>query len=205
MTGPSSEQLQLQQEQIDFYQQGMKQSQETFAQQQELLKQMESVYGPILAKGPEQEGFTGQEKEALQAESIEGTARNYTHASQALGEKLAAEGGDNPLLSGSEASLEAGVAESAAGEQSREQTQIIEADYAQGAKNFEEATAAIETASGQLNPVAFENAATSAGSSAETTAKDINAEENSWLQPVLGAVGALGGAVIDQNPKGIFG
>jgi hypothetical protein len=56
--------------------------------------------------------------------------------------------------------------------------------------------------SDQLNPVAYESAATSAGSAAEKTAHDINQEKNSWMAPVLGALGSLGGAALRKMPGG---
>lgn len=206
MSGPSSTQLQLQQEQADFYKQAIGESNTTFAEAQDLLSQMKAVYDPILAKGPNQEGFSDAEKSNLNAQTEEGTAGNYARAARGVGEVLAAEGGgDNPLPSGGSAQLRSEVAESAASEQSKEQSQILQADYAQGYKEFEDATGALATASGELNPVAYEGAATGAGSAAEKTASDINSEENSWETAALGAVGSIGSAVVNQNPGNIFG
>lgn len=205
MSGPSATQLNLQQEEADFYAQGMQESQTAFGEDQALLKQMEAVYEPILARGPNQKGFSGAEESDLNAQAIEGTARNYSQAARAVGSQIAAEGGgDNPLPSGGAEALKEEVALSAAGQESQEEQQIVQADYAAGESEFEHAGEALSVASGQLNPTAYENAATSAGSSAETTAKDINAESNSWESAVMGAVGGLGSAVISQNPGGIF-
>lgn len=201
MSGPSEEQLQLQQSQIDFYNEGREHSQQVFAQQQGLLKQMQDIYDPILAKGPDQRGFSDAERSELNAQSIEGTATNYGHAARAVGEQIATRGGgDNPLPSGSEAELKQEVALSAAGEQSREQSQIQQADYASGERHFQNATDALLTASGQLNPTAYASVTNQSGSEAEETSKDINAEQNSWMAPVFGAVGALGGGLL-SNPK----
>jgi hypothetical protein len=87
------------------------------------------------------------------------------------------------------------VASRAAQQESSEESQIQQADYAAGRENFKEATGALETVSGELNPTAYMSAATSAGSAAETTMQQMNEEENSWEAPVLGAVGAIGGRV----------
>lgn len=196
MTGPSSTQLQLQSEEAAFYKQGVEQSETTFSEQQDLLNQMKQIYSPILAKGPNQEGFSPAEKAGLESQAIEGTAKNYSQAARAVGGQIAAEGGgNNPLPTGGSEQLREEVGASAAGEESNEQQQIEQADYAQGYQEFQGATAALETASGQLNPAAYENAATSAGNAAEETAKDINAEQNSWEAPVLGAIGAIGGGI----------
>ena len=87
MSGPSSQQLQLQDEQMQFYQQGQQESQTAFSEQQDLLKQMEQVYSPILAKGPNQEGFSGEEKRLTRRSSatIRSTTRPHTNFGSALG------------------------------------------------------------------------------------------------------------------------
>lgn len=212
MTGPSAQQLQLQDQQMAFYQEGTQHAQTVFAEHQDLLKQMEAVYKPILAKGPSQEGFSAPEKAALTSQAIEGTARNYSQAARAVNNQIAAEGGgNNPLPSGGSEQLREEVASASAGEQSREETQITEADYATGRENFNEAGRALSVEGSQLNPTGYADAATSSGSAAEKTASDINAEQNSWMAPVLGAVGAIGGAVATGGMsnlgagKGFFG
>jgi hypothetical protein len=193
MSGPSSQQLQLQTDQLDFYQQGMQEAAATFGEDQSLLSQMEAVYQPILAKGPNTNAFAGAEQNALDAQAIEGTASNYTQAARAVGEETAAEGGgNNPLPSGASEQLKGEVATRAAGQESSEEEQILEAGYAQGEKEFENAGNELATVSGQLNPVGYANAATGEGNAAETTANQINKERNSWMAPVLGALGSLG-------------
>lgn len=193
MSGPSAQQLTLQQDQLEFYQQGMQESQTAFGEQQDLLAQMNAVYGPILAKGPNQPGFSTSEENALNAEAVEGTATNYASAARGVNEQEAAEGGgNNPLPSGGEEQARAQVAEAAAGQESSEESQIEQANYAAGEQQFEQAGQALATASGQLNPAGYINATTGAGSEAEKTANQINQEKNSWEAPVLGALGGLG-------------
>ncbi len=191
---------------MQFYKEGTAHAETTFGEDQALLKQMQDVYSPILAKGPNQEGFSAPERANLESQAIEGTARNYSSAARAVGSQIAARGGgDIAMPSGGEMQLKEEVAAAAAGEQSREEQQITQADYEQGYREFTQATDALSTVSSHYNPTGYMAAATSAGSAAEKTASDINAEQNSWMAPVMGAVGALGGAVIGENPGGIFG
>ena len=191
MSGPTATQLQLQGAQTDFYKEGAAQSQTVFNEDQSLVALMNAVYEPIFAKGPNQEGFSPAEKSNLDSQAIEGTATNYTHAASAVGEQIAAQGGgDNPLAT----TVVPQIAEAAAGEESREESQIVAADYEQGHRNFEEAGQGLAETSSQLNPTSYETAATGAGSAAETTAKDIVSEQNSWMAPVFGAIGAVGTA-----------
>lgn len=194
MSGPSSAQISLQGEQMQFYQEAMQESQAAFGEQQDLLKQMESVYQPILNRGPNQNAFAGEEQTALDARAIEGTAEAYSSAGRAVAEQVAGQGGDNPLPSGEGTELKEEVATSAAREQATEENQIEQAGYSEGLQEWEQAGSALATASGQLSPASYEGEATGAGNAAESTANQINQEENSWLQPVLGAVGAIGGA-----------
>jgi hypothetical protein len=206
MCGASSQQVQLEQEQADFYQNGIEESKTAFSEQQALLAQMEAVYDPILAKGPNQMGYSQDELNDLNGQAVEGTANNYKQAATAVNEQLAAQGGGNiPLTTGGQTQLKAEVASAAAQQQSSEEEQIQQAGYAQGYNEFTQATSALATASGELNPTAYENAATGAGSAAATTANQIAQENNSWINAAIGAAGSIGGAVVNQNPGGIFG
>jgi hypothetical protein len=206
MCGSTAAQGQLQAEQMAFYQQGMDESKIAFAESQQLQQQVKAVYDPILAAGPNQYGFSPGEEATLESQAIEGTAKNFRQSSQALKAQIAGEGGGNvPGLTGSQEQLQAELNAASTGEQSREQTQIKEAGYAQGHQLFTEATGAEMGISGQLNPTAFESAATSSGKAAGDTASAIAQEQNSWVNAVIGAAGSIGGAVIGENPKNIFG
>jgi hypothetical protein len=195
MSGPTAAQTSLQQSQADFYAQATQHASETYGEDQALLGQLTSVYEPILAKGPNQQGFSAAETENLNAGAVEGTAQAYSGASKAVNEKLAGAGGGSVALpSGASAQLNAELAASSADTESKEESQIQQADYATGRQNFQQATGALEDVSGQLNPVAYEGAATNAGVAEGTTANQIAQEENSWEGPVLGAVGSIAGA-----------
>lgn len=205
MCGPTQTQENLQAEQADFYKSAIAESAAVFGQQQELQQQIEGVFMPILKAGPSQMGFSQEELNVLNASAVEGTAENYQAASKALNTKLAAQGGGNiPGLTGAQEQLEEELAQGSAQEQSREQTQIQESGYQQGYQEFSDATKAIEGVSDQLSPTSYMGQATGAGSAAATTASQIAQEQDSWVNAALGAAGAIGGAVVSENPKGIF-
>lgn len=201
MSGPTAAQENLQNEQAQFYAQGVQQATTTFGEQQQLLAQIKSVYDPILAKGPNQEGFSESELQDLNAGAVEGTARNYTNAAKATNEALAARGGGNSgLTSGGEDQLAEEVGSSSAEEESNEEAQIRKADYDQGYSEFQQATSAEEDVSGQYNPIGESGAATGAGSAEEKTNSDIASESNSWVNAAIGAAGSLGAAGIGKIP-----
>ncbi len=199
MCGPTQSQTDLENQQAAFYQQATQEATTTYGEDQALLQQMQSVYDPILAKGPNQKGFSTEEEEGLNAQAVEGTAENYAGAAKSVNENLAAEGGGtNPLPSGGQEQLKEQVAESAAQTESSEEEQIQQADYAQGSQQFSQATAALEDVSGQYNPTAYTGAATGAGSAASTTANEIAQENNSWVNAAIGAAGTIGAGAVTK-------
>jgi hypothetical protein len=197
MCGATAAQTNLQNEQAQFYQTANQEAAQTYGEDQALLQQMQSVYAPILAKGPNQEGFSAAETQDLNSQAVEGTAENYKQAATAVNESLAAEGGGtNPLSSGAQDELKQQVANSAAQTESGEESQIKQADYQQGYSEFQQATGALEDVSGQYNPTAYGNEAISAGNAEGTTANEIAQENNSWVNAAIGAAGTIGGAAI---------
>lgn len=204
MCGPSATEMELQQEQADFYKTAISESAAVFGQQQELQQQIEGMFMPILKRGPSAMGFSQDELNVLNSQAVEGTAENYQRASKALMTKLAAQGGGQmPGLTGAQAQLEQELAASSAQEQAREQTQIQESGYQQGYQEFQDATKAIGAVSDQLNPTSYMGQTTRAGSAAATTAANIVQQQDSWMNAAIGAAGALGGAAIGKG--GIFG
>lgn len=201
MCGATAAQNQLQQEQLDAYTQLQTLTAKQYQNQQEIYAPMAAQFTSLLSKGPNAEGFSAPEKQALDAQATEGTAENYQHAAQATNESLATEGGGaSPLTTGGEAQMKAQVAQSSAREQSQEESQIESADYTQGYDEWKDAGAGLETIASGENPLGYAGAATSSGSAAGTTAENIANEQNSWINAAIGA----GGAVLGGWARGGF-
>lgn len=195
MCGPDQAQTQLEQNQAEFYGQLRQQDQTLFGEDQGILTQLQSVYAPVLAAGPNQYGFSDAEDTLLNSQATEGVAQNYRAASTALKEEQAAEGGGNSYLpSGSHESAQAELNASAARTMSGEQLQIKQAGFDQGYKQFAQATTALEGASSLMNPAGTAAVANQAGSDENATSSAIASENSSWMAPLAGAVGAVGGA-----------
>lgn len=193
MCGATAAQNNLQAEEAAFYQENTQEASQAYAEDQQILGQITAITEPILAKGPNQTGFSTAETQNLNAEAVEGTAENYGAAAKAVNEEIAAGGGgDTGLSTGGTDELREEVANSAAATESGEESQIKQADYAQGYSEYENAENALETASGQLNPAAYSAAATSAGNAEENTASAIANENDSWINAAIGAAGAIG-------------
>lgn len=199
MGGPTSAQETIQQEDIQTMQNYNQEQQQQYAEQQALYAQVNSVLQPILAKGPNQEGFNAGEVETLNAQAVEGTAENYSAASRAMNENMAAEGGGtNPLPSGAQTELQEQMAQRAAGSESEQETQIQEANYAQGLSEFQNAESGeMAIATGQ-DPIGYMNAQTNQASAAGTVAQQIAQEQQAQASMWVGAGTALAGSAINQ-------
>lgn len=194
MCGSTSAQGEIEQQQQQFQLESEQEQQAAYQQDQALLKQMQGVYAPIFAKGPDQEGFSPAMKADLNTQITEGTAANYAKAAEATNAQFAAEGGGNTLIpSGQQAQMKANVAQSAAQEMSSEQLQTTQANYQQGYNNWLQAGQGLFGVSGQLNPLGYGSQVNTAGENAASTANQIATQQNSWINAAIGAAGAIGG------------
>ncbi|MCU1305167.1 MAG: hypothetical protein JWQ87_5451 [Candidatus Sulfotelmatobacter sp.] len=195
MCGASSAQVGLQNSQIAFYNQLTSQYSTIFGQSQGILSALTKAFEPILAKGPNQEGFSAAEKTALESQATTGVGENYSKAQAALATQQGAEGGGNSFIpAGAQEQQKAQLAQSAAQLQSSEDLGITQANYAQGRQNYQFAAGELGGVAAQLNPTGFANSATGAGGAASTTANEVSQANNSWMQLVSGAIGSAAGA-----------
>lgn len=199
MCGSTGAQEQLQQQQIAAYQQAEAMTQQEYGHMQEIYAPMATQFQSIFALGPSQEGYSEAEKANLETQVIEGTAKNYTQAAQAVGARLAAGGGGAYMPSGAADVMKLDTSLSAAQEKQSEESQILEGSYAQGRQNWQNAATGLLSIAGGYNPLGFENAATSAGSAASTTANDIAQQQNSWINAAIGAAGTIGGGLAGRK------
>ena len=192
----------LQNNQIDFYKQLMAQDKTAFGQDQNIFNRIYSTYAPILEAGPNQRGFSDAERNDMNTDAMESTAKNYAGATRAFRNQTAAMGGGNTYIpSGAAASNEADLAARAADTLSTGQRQIEQADYQTGRQNFLTATQALENQQAQLNPTGYAGAATGAGSAASKTAKDIADEGSSWYAPLIGAASGVASGYLSGRGK----
>lgn len=196
--GPSSTQLQLQQEEADFYAtqiQAYKTAYKNFSTLQDTLN---AQFAPILAKGPNQFGFSDAEVQNLNTIATEGTATNYAKAKQALQQDIATEGGGTSnvnLTSGGSDQLREELASEGAATTSAEEEQIQQAGYQQGYNEYQSAVAGEEELAAGWNPNTFAGSTTSAAGAANNEANVVAQEQNSTWNAVLGALGGIAGGV----------
>ena len=166
-----------------------------FKNQTNILANLHNAWTPILNGGPNQQGFSASELADLNSNAINRTANNYKFAAQQANENMAARGGGNTFaLSGAVDQVNADIATGAAQQLSTEQNQIDQANYAQGRKNFEAATGALSGVAQMDNPLGFAKSASDTGDQAFKMDTQINAENNSWKNDLVGGLTSIAGA-----------
>ena len=190
----TSQQENLDAEETQALQNAQQMTAQQYAEQQAIYAPMSAQFQSIFAKGPNQQGFTEGELQNLNAQAVAGTAQNYQQAAKAVGEQTAAEGGGtNPLPTGAQTQLKQEVANSAAQQESGEESQIQQANYQQGYSEWQNAGAGLEAIATGEDPLGYENAENGAAGVANNEANAIASENSSWINAALGSAGAVGG------------
>jgi hypothetical protein len=178
---------------------------------QTLINQMGQVFGssssvfnslvagatPIYNAGPDQMGWSPEQKAAMDSAAINTTAASYQSARQSIGEQVAAQGGGNiNLPSGAQIAPQLALSEKAAQQQASELNQNTLADATQGRENWLDSAKILQGAPSVFNTsTGAANSAVGSGSAQSTTANEISQANNSWVNALIGAGGAiLGGA-----------
>jgi hypothetical protein len=202
----SGEEKALASQQADFYKTLTADYSKQFANQSAILSSLTAAFDPILKAGIGQYGFTPQQDVSMRTSASDAIARNTASAQTALNENLAARGGGNVSIpSGATAQLEASLLSSEATQQAETSNAITQKGYDVGRSNFLSAEGALMGAAGMYNPLGFAGATTGAGSSAFNMEDEINKQNTAWQGALTGALTGMGTALINQNPKNIFG
>lgn len=179
--------------QTNFYNTLTSEATQVFGQVSALYNYVLGKVQPIIDKGPNQKGFSDDELSTLNSNAITTVGQNYNKAAKAVNEQIASQGGGNAYIpTGANNQLKQEVATSAAELTSREENQIVMADYQAGNEQYNQAMAALMGAPSLFNPVSgLNNSANGAGTSAGSTWSAIAAEDNSWMGAVGGLLGNM--------------
>jgi hypothetical protein len=196
LCGPSADQTSILNTQMQLTQQAQQQSQAIFGSSSTVFGDLMKSFAPIVAAGPNQQGYSAQENANLMSQAVTQGGVAYRNAKTAVGNAEAAEGGGNmPLPSGAQVGTNATLAASAAENTANTESEITTNNYAQGQKNYEEAAAGLESAPGVFG--AATNAtgtASNVASSTANTANTINQQDTAWQTAAIGALGSVAGA-----------
>lgn len=194
--GAAQGQKDIANQQTSAYKTMLNQAQQEFGGASGVFSDLMKTFEPVVAAGPDQEGFSQAEKSALQSSAITNAGNAYRNAKQAVGDTMAAQGGGNvgDVTGGYKTGINLSVAESAAKQTADSLNEIDQADYATGRQNYKEAVAGMESAPGVFGTAnSAENVATGGGEAAANTENQIAQQDNSWVGAVTGALGNVAG------------
>ena len=203
--GASSQQKQIEGQQQQLLTQMTDQSKQVFGDSSQVFKDLHDSYAPIVAAGPNQQGFSAAEDSALKSSAITNTGQAYKNASQAVKEADVAVGGGNAYLpGGAEIGRNIEVANEGAAKTADSLNKIDQANYATGRENYFEAAKGLSGAPDAFNPATSAgSAAVNSGQAAAQTADQIAQENNSWVSAVTGALGGVVGSVATGGMKNL--
>lgn len=214
--GPSGAETSLGNQEQSFSTMLQNNYQTQFANQQGVLNTLNHTLTPIVAAGPNQQGFSPQELASMETTAINSTAGNYANAERALNTNAAGQvrtgvgatgSGGSGLQTGIQQQEAGQLASNASGALSGEQLGIVGANYAQGRQNFAQATGGLQALSGEYNPTAYAGLTTQANNQAFGQANTINQQQQAGLKDLysagMGALSAITGGLTGGGSMGL--
>lgn len=198
MCGSTSGQRSVAQGQTNLFNTLTNQAKTEFGDSSAVFQDLNNTFAPIVAAGPNQQGFSAVEDAALKSAAITSTGEAYRHAAQAVKENNAAIGGGNAVLpGGSEINAETAVANQGAEKTAEALNKIDVANYETGRQNYFAAASGLAGAPGVFGTSnSAGGVATGAGEAAAQTENQIAQENNSWVNAVTGALGGIAGSAV---------
>lgn len=206
MCGATGAQKQLQGQTGSAYSTALTQASSVFGDSSEAFNDLMKTFAPTIAAGPSQYGFSSQEDANLRSQAITSVGQSYKNSKQAVGEQLAAVGGGRSTMPGG-ASVGANIslAENAGNQTDTELSQITQAGYVQGNKNYDTAVAGAEAAPGVFGAsTSATSAATGSGSLASGVTQQVSEDNQSPWQLASGILGDAAGAASGGITKKIL-
>lgn len=193
MCGPTDQEKQLQGQSQSFATMLQGNYGTLFGQQQNVLNSINKSLSPVLAAGPSQQGFSAQEKAALNTQAINSAGAASRSAQQATANFGAGQGGGSGsgLISGVQKQLQSAVASQSAGQLASAQNQITQADYAQGNTNYWKAQGGMNQLAEGLSPNSAQGGAITENQSSFGQANQIQQQQAQEDQAIAGGIAGL--------------
>lgn len=190
MCGSTSNQNEVNTEQIQFMKQLSDQYSTEYAGNQAILNNLTSSLTPIIQAGINQQGYSPAELTALNSQATQQSGQAYAQEAQALNENMGAAGGGNVFMpSAAHEAITAGLGASAENNLSNQKLGITQNNYATGRQNYTGAVGMLAGVPGALQGANNGNAGafTNSGNAAASEANTIQQANDSWM----GLVGGL--------------
>jgi hypothetical protein len=183
--------------------------QKLFGNQMDVLGKLSNIFSPILSKGPNQRGFSPEERAARTTTAINSVAAANKQAQQASRNFMAGQGGGaaSGVTSGIADQINASINAQSANLLASEQSRIEEEDWAKGSAEFAQATGVMENLGQQYSPNAAMTGGISAGSQSFEEAKTITEQQNQEEAAIAGGITSLAttGATMGLTAAGVKG
>lgn len=204
LCGADPAQKEIGAKQNQFFDQMTGQAQQIFGNDSTIFKDLMGAFAPIVAAGPNQQGFSAPELANLKSQAITNSGTAARNVKQAVGESQAAFGGGNVALPGGAAIGRDLAVENASAENTANQLgQINEANWSTGRNNFFNAAQGLAGAGNVFNSATSAGeAATGSGKAAADTANEIAQANTGWETALMGTLGGLAGTAIKGGMAG---
>jgi hypothetical protein len=207
MCGPSSSEKSLAASSANFASMLQGHYATLFGEQQDVLNAIKRSLSPTLAAGPSQQGFSAEERAAINTQAINAAGAANRAAQQAARTYGAGQGGGGTsgLTSGVTKQIEAAVGGQVASQLAATQSQITQADYAAGRENYWRAQGGMQALAAGYSPTAAQSGAISEGSQAFGEASQITQEQNQKEQAIAGGITSLAMGALTFGAGGLTG
>lgn len=198
MCGASGAQKSLASGQANFFNTLKSSYAQNFGAQSAILGNLNAALEPIISGGPNQSGFSAEQKAAMTSSAINNAATANRNAQVIAGSNI---GGNTGVTTGGQKQLQASIATGVGNNLSSNLNNINLQDAELGRQNFFGAESALAGVGAQYNPTGFAGATTSAGGAAAEDLSQINQENNQVFADIGGLAGGLGGIALNNFTK----
>lgn len=207
MCGPSGQEEQLAGEQASFASTLQANYATQFGAQSSILSSLNNAMSPIVAAGPNQQGFSAQELSTLNTSALNNGAAAARNAEQSTAGALAGRGGggSSGLMSGVDQQIKAGVASNAAGQTAGALNSIQQQDYATGRANFFQAVGGQQTLAGLYAPSQYAQNANTGTGQAFQDASSISEQQGQEEADIAGGITSVAEMGLSGGFSGLSG
>ena len=173
-----------------------------------VFNDLKSTFLPTIKAGPNQMGFSPAELAARNAAAVNAGAQAGANVKAAIGNANASQGGGNTGLTAGATTVEGANAEADVAEKTAAELNKVQSEgYEVGRQQYNEAIKGYENAPGVFNPATeAANAGTNAFGAANKAENDVSAQNQSWVNAAIGALGQVAGSAtggLFKTPSGI--
>ncbi len=177
--------------------------QQQFAQQSSILNALNASLSPIVAAGPNQQGFSAAELADLNTKAINATGAASRNAQQVAANAAAGQNNTSGLTSGVQKQIQGAIASQQAGNLANQQSNIQLQNYETGRQNYFNAVSGERALAGEYNPTGYASLTNQAEQQAFNQNHTVEEENNQMSADIIGGITSLAGGAATFGLGGI--